>query len=193
MVNQDRNCLGDITNQLPKTKHRRPTKRSGNPLQGKENRTPLADISHHFPKHKPRTKKLSDEEKMDYLLQFYCLPLVQGKIQGISQFLREKNIEENSNAIRRDWRESGLKDLKSKKNPVTLATARKHYIHWMDRRKKERAIKNKKNLYGKNKTCDTKEILAEIEIDDSEHCNKKRLDENEREESIGNGTGKAII
>ena len=79
MVNQGRNCLGDITNQLSKKgsgrrlkgkKYCRPTKGSGNPLRGQKNRTPLADLSHLISTQQPKPVRLSDEKKMDYLLQY---------------------------------------------------------------------------------------------------------------------------
>ena len=202
MVNQGRNCLGDITNELPKKdsgqrlkgkKCRRPTKGSGNPLQGQKNRTPLADISHLISTQQPKKVKLSDEEKMDYLLQYYCLPLVNGKVQTIQNFCIEKNIRSNSSTFCRDWNDSGIKELKEMEIPPPLSTARDHYIKFIEKRKRNIAARNLKNGGGKKNTCNSEETLAQKKVHDSEHSNKKKLGKKEREENTNDEIGKTII
>ena len=175
--NVGRNVLGDITNH-------RPNESSENP--GKENlppkRTPLADITNNFDKQQSKTKRLSDEEKMHYLLLYYSLPLIKGKMKPISKFLREHHIEKNSDTFRREWKESGLMSSRIRKE--SFAQARSTYIQWIEKQKAMIAERNKRNWYS---------TQASKKNDTDGHCNKMKSDENRKEESSDNEIGKDII
>ena len=125
MVKPKRNVLGDITNQLPKNDSKKALKREE---KCRKHRTPLADITHHFSEQQPKTTRLSDEEKMHYVLQYYSTPLINGKMKTFSKFLSENNITKKGATIRRVWEASGLMDLRKK--GVSMSQARLAYIQW---------------------------------------------------------------
>ena len=186
MVKPKRNVLGDITNQLPKKNDsKKALKREE---KRRKHRTPLGDITHHFPEQQPKTTRISDEEKMHYVLQYYSTPLINGKMKLFSTFLKENNITEKGATLRRVWEKSGLKDLRKKE--ASMSQARLAYIQWAKEQKETIAMRNKNNgFYNKLR----KQNAEKEQTDTDGHCDKTKSDDNRKEESSDNDIGKDII
>lgn len=106
-------------------------------------RRPLQDISIYAKGTGKRTKQLSDEEMGHHILNFYLNPLVNGKIQGIAQFLIERDIKRNENAFRRCWKNSKLKEMKMNDEP--FYKAKRVLDKFFKEEKKKRNAKNARN------------------------------------------------
>ena len=68
----------------------------------------------HFSEQQPKKTRLSDEEKMHYVLQYYSTPLINGKMKTFSKFLNENNITKKGATIHRVWEASSLMNLREK-------------------------------------------------------------------------------
>ena len=74
-------------------------------------------------------------------------PLVNGKVQGIAQFLVERDIKRNENAFCQCWKNSKLKEMKMNNEP--FYKAKRVLDKFFKKEKKKKNAKNVRNWSSK--------------------------------------------